>query len=133
MVEIEVSPGVFKRAADLPSQMSFKTVTDANYDILDDDGYDIIFVSTGEGEDRTITLPTAEDNSGRKIRVMKIDDASKTVIIDGKDSEKIVVDGTDCDNQILSKKSEEINIICDGSKWWKINASGDSLSALAFL
>jgi len=118
MIEIEVSQGVFKRAADLPSQFTIKTVTDADYVILTNDGYDVIFVSTGS-IDRTITLPAVANNSGRKIFIMKIDSGSGKVIVDGNEAEKIVVNGKEYVSRNLSKKSKKIDVLCDGTQWWQ--------------
>ena len=57
------------------------TVTSANYTILTDDGYEVISVSTGASA-RTITLPDAAANKGRKLMIQRSDaTAGGSVII----------------------------------------------------
>jgi hypothetical protein len=70
----------------------------ANYTIVDDDA-DVFEVTTST-TDRTITLPTLADNAGRVIRVIKVDDASGKVILDGEGAETIDGETTiDIDSQ----------------------------------
>lgn len=72
-------------------QSAIHTVTNANYTVLDDDGYSTILVSGG-GSDRTITLPTLADNVGRTLTIMRIDAPSSglpKIIIDAEGSETI--------------------------------------------
>jgi len=123
MIEIEVEQGVYKRAADLPGQLSIKTVNNTNYTITDEDGYDLILVSTGDTGDKTILLPTAADNQGRKISIMKVNDGAGKVIIDGEGTEKIIIGGEEFTTIDLNNKSDKITIICDGTQWWKITFS----------
>jgi hypothetical protein len=65
-----------------------KTVSSANYTILDDDGYGWIKVTTGNS-DRTINLPTVAANTNRQITIGKVDSGSGKVIIDGENAETI--------------------------------------------
>lgn len=67
---------------------SVLVVTNANYTVLDGDGYTTILVTTG-ASDRTITLPTLADNSTRVLRIKKIDSGAGKVIVDGEGSETI--------------------------------------------
>lgn len=53
--------------------------TDADYTVLDDDGYTDIFI-TCDGHNRTVTLPTAADNVGRKIRIINSDGAGTVLV-----------------------------------------------------
>lgn len=91
---------------------SVNSVSSADYTILDGDGYDTILVSTG-ASDRTITLPTAADNIGRKIFIKKTDSGAGKVIIDGEGSETI--DGALVKNILY--QYESYGIVCDGSNW----------------
>ena len=133
MVEIETSADVYERVADLPSQFTIKIVNEDNYEILDDDDYDIIFVVTGEGDDRTILLPTASVNLGRKIRIMKTDATDKKVIIEGAGSEEIFEGDKVNLTMELTKKAEKLDILCDGTQWWKVNTNDSGSGMLAFV
>lgn len=88
------------------------TVSSANYTITDTDGYDVILVSTGSS-DRTITLPTAADNTGRIIRFKKTDSGTGNVILDGEGSETI--DGKTT-RRIYTQYGEG-ELTCDGTTW----------------
>jgi len=118
MIEVEVSPGIYKRAADNPGNFNIKKVDYIDYTILDDDGYDAILVTTGTGN-KTITLPTAENNIGRKILILKIDSDSGMVIIDGEGVEQIRTGGEVYGNTIeLLNKHDMVSLLCDGIQWW---------------
>lgn len=66
-----------------PSVFSgINAVSNANYTIIDTDGYRKISVTTG-AVNRTITLPTAANNEGREITVYKADSGAGMVIISG--------------------------------------------------
>ncbi len=128
MIEIEVSAGNFKRAADLPGQWSIKTVSSTNYTITDIDGYDAIFVTTG-ASDRTILLSTAAYNSGRKLVIIKVDDGAGKVIVDGEGTEKIVINGIEYETIDLINIGDRLDIICDGIHWWSFNLTNlDNIS-----
>ena len=120
MIEIEVSAGNFKRAADLPGQWSIKTVSSTNYTITDIDGYDAIFVITG-ASDRIITLPSIIDNLGRKLVIMKVDTGVGKVTVDGAGSEKIIVHGNEHNNMCLETIGDRIEILCDEMVWLYLN------------
>lgn len=100
---------------------SIHTVTNGDYTVLDDDGYDLILFSTGSTT-RTLTLPTASANSGRVITIKKTDGGSGYVIIDGEGSE--TVDGT------LTKSLFFINnfrqLVCNGTSWFVVAEKIDS-------
>ena len=119
MIEIEVSEGVYKRAADLPGQLSIKTVNE-NYTVTTEDGYDLILVTTG-ASDRTILLPAAADNAGRKISIMKADSGVGIVTVDAYGAENIIIDGTQFTSMMMESKGEKIDLLCDGTEWWQIN------------
>jgi len=93
--------------------LAIKSVASTNYTILDTDGYDTINVTTG-ASDRTITLPTAADNNGRKITVKKSDNGAGTVIIDGEGSETI----DDALTNTLHQQGSFVALFCDGIGWY---------------
>ena len=87
----------------------------ADYTITDSDP-DIIEITTGV-TDRTITLPTLADNTGRKIKIIKVDSGIGKVIIDGEGAETI--DGnTDIE---LYQQYDNSTIIC-GVAFWNIES-----------
>lgn len=61
-------------------QSAVKSVSSANYTILDNDGYEIIAVTTG-ASDRTITMPSAANNIGRSLKIKKVDSGAGKVLI----------------------------------------------------
>lgn len=87
-------------------------VSSANYTILDNDGYDIIAVSTG-ASDRTIDLPTAADNAGRKLHFVKTDSGAGKVIIDGEGTEAINSQTT----YKLESQYSTATMYCTGAAW----------------
>ncbi len=88
---------------------SVKTVSSAGYTILDNDGYDVILVSTG-GSNRTIELPVVANNAGRKIKFKKTDSGTGGLIIDGASSETI--DGAT--SATIYKQYGEADIVATG-------------------
>lgn len=87
-------------------------VSDA-YTILDDDGYKIIAVTCG-ASNRTITLPTAADNTGREITITKVDTSGYYVEIDGESSETI----NGLASLYLGTQYDSITVVCTGSAWY---------------
>lgn len=67
---------------------SEKVVSSAGYTILDNDGYNILMVTTG-ASNRTMVLPTLADNQGREITIIKADTGAGAVIVDGEGSETV--------------------------------------------
>jgi hypothetical protein len=99
-----------------PDYSAIKTVTDAGYTILDDDGFDVIRVSTG-ASDRTVTLPTLADNVGRSLTIMKLDYGLGDVIVDGEGSETI----NGVLTKLLSRPTDTATIIADEATGeWKV-------------
>jgi hypothetical protein len=94
-------------------QSAIHTVSSANYTVLDTDGYEHIHVTTG-ASDRTMTLPTAADNTGRKIVFRKVDSGTGNVILDGEGSETI--DGGT--TYTMGGQYSSMTVVCDGSEWW---------------
>lgn len=114
-------------ASHLATQQSIKAYVDNNivagsnfvysaqagdYLILDGDGFRTIGVTTA-GTNRTVTLPTAADNTNRIITVKKVDSGTGTVIIDGEGSETI--DGSL--TYTLLTEDEGLTVQCDGTEW----------------
>lgn len=91
---------------------SANVVTNADYTVLDNDAYTAILFSAGSST-RTCTLPTAADNSGRVISIVKTDSGTGKVTIDGENSET-VGGATTWD---LFFQDEGLRLVCDGSNW----------------
>lgn len=87
-------------------------VSSANYTLTDTDGYRTVNVTTG-ASDRTITLPTADDNEGRVVTIVKADSGSGNVIIDGEGSETI----SGLLTISLVQQNEAVTLLCDNGNW----------------
>lgn len=100
-----------------PMQSDINTVSSAGYDILDDDGYSTILVSTSTSA-RTVTLPTAADNTNRVITIKRTDAfaAGGYILLEGEGAETI--DGLT--NLRLYMQNEFITVKCDGTGWHSI-------------
>lgn len=96
---------------------SVKTVSSANYTILDDDTYSHILVTTG-ASDRTITLPTASDNTDRIIKIQKVDSGTGEVLVSPEGSETL--NGLAFDWRI-TEQYDYVQLISDGSNWLVID------------
>lgn len=100
----------------LTDRSSLSKSTTVDYTILDDDGYSIIFVTAG-ASNKTMTLPTAADNTGRKIKIMKVDDGAGYAIVDGEAAETI--------NGTLTWEITEqygfIEVQSNGTGWYVVN------------
>ena len=83
-----------------------------SYTVLDGDGYRVIGVTTG-ASDATITLPTAADNTDRRLTIVKADSDVGEVIIDGEGSETINGSLT----QTLTSQYDKISLVCTGTEW----------------
>lgn len=77
--------------------------------------HDVVTVSASGGS-RTITLPTAVGVQGKVYTIKKTDSSANTITIDGNGTETIDGNLT----FILYKQYEAINIISDGSNWYRI-------------
>jgi hypothetical protein len=84
---------------------------DTSYTILDNDGYQVIETTTGAST-VTHTLPTAADNSGRRIAFKKLDSVGK-LIIDGEGAETI--DGLS--SVQIAFENDTIELYCNGTGW----------------
>lgn len=104
---------------------AIKTVSSANYTILDNDGYSTVLVTTGASQ-RTITLPAVANNAGREITIKKVDSGAGTVLIDTPGAE--TVDGSA--QNILTAQYSYVTLICDGSNW-SVSSVKDYLSSVS--
>lgn len=100
------------------------TVSSADYTVLDADGYRSILVTTGAAN-RTITLPTAADNTDRILDIIKVDSGAGDVIVDGEGVETINGSTT----RTLSGQWDRISVLCDGTSWYEL---GDALAGDSF-
>ena len=91
-------------------------ITDDDYTISDTNGILLIFVDTG-GADRTMTLPTVADNTGRILTFVKVDAGVGKVVLDGEGAETI--NGAATDNSMASQY-DTMTIVSEGSEWFKI-------------
>jgi hypothetical protein len=98
----------------------------ADYTVLDDDGYYLILVTTSS-TNRTITLPTAADNSGRRLVIKKVDTGTGSVTVDGESSETI--DGLT--SVQVAFKNDVIDIYCDGTEWHYVGQHYQSFNDVA--
>ena len=99
-----------------PMQTDINAVS-GDYTVTDTDGYRHIHVTTST-TDRTITLPTAADNTDRMLSVLKVDSDSGTVTIDGEGAETI----NGASNFILTSINDKATIVCDGSGWYVVSS-----------
>jgi len=87
----------------------------AAYTILDIDK-DVFSVDASAGV-VTITLPTAVDNNGRILTIIKIDSSVNAVTLDGEGTETI--DGAET-NSVMDAQYDSITLYCNGSEWFII-------------
>lgn len=86
-----------------------KTITaDLTISVLDD----YVYCDASSGA-ITVTLPPASANSGRTLRIKKIDSSAKTVTIDGNGSETIDGGLT----AVLTNEDESVDVASDGSNY----------------
>lgn len=101
----------------VPMQTDTHSVSSADYTVLDTDGYRHIDVTTGSTT-RTITLPTAADNTDRLITVMKADTGTGFVTVDGEGAETINGKTT----YQLFGQYDSVTLRCTGSAWLVIDS-----------
>ena len=94
-----------------PVTHDINAVSDS-YTVLDDDGYRHILVTTST-TNRTITLPTAANNTDRMITIKKVDSGSGRVSVDGEGAETI--DGQAAIT--FYSQYDYITVVCDGTSW----------------
>ncbi len=91
-------------------------IGDANYTVLDTDGYGIIYSGTTLTTNRTVTLPTLADNQGRVITIVKGDSSSFPLLFDGEGSE--TVDGN-TDKRLISQY-DSATVVAGASSWYYV-------------
>lgn len=96
------------------------TVTNANYTILDNDGYSVFLYSTGNS-DRTLTLPTAANNTGRIFYIKKTDSGTGKVTVTG------TIDGVS--NYDLNTQNMFITLSCNGTNYQIISLGSEVATA----
>lgn len=96
----------------VPGQWDLNAVSSADYTITDTDNYATIYVTT-DSSNRTVTLPTAADNTDRRITVKKADSGTGSVIVDGEGAETIDGSAT----VLLYKQYEAVTLRCTGTAW----------------
>lgn len=84
----------------------------ADYTVTDTDNIRTVGMTTGASA-RTVTLPTAADNTHRIITVKKVDNGAGTCTVDGEGSETI--DGAT--TLVLTSQYDGVTIQCDGTNW----------------
>lgn len=89
-----------------------KEIGNADYIILNSDGYDTIEAYTTLTANRTITLPSVSVNVGRMLRFKKGDSSAFTFIVSG------TVDGVA--SRALTKQYESFTIQSDGTQWLNV-------------
>lgn len=95
---------------------SVHAVSSADYTVLDNDGYTLILVTTG-ASDRTVTLPTAADNVGRRIKIAKADSGTGYVLVDAEGAETINGSTSSSDFAVTGQYGFVV-VICDGTEWF---------------
>lgn len=113
---LQASTGV--SAGTITSIDGTATAKSADYTITDTDAIRTVLMTTA-GTNRTVTLPTAADNTNRIITVKKVDSGAGYVIIDGEGTETI--DGAPV--AVIALIYGEITLQCDGSNWHTISKS----------
>lgn len=96
--------------------------SDENYTVTDSD-MPCVIMATAVTADRTITLPTAADNAGRFLYVVRTDTtAAYALIIDGEGAETIYNGGQAFATlEIEDAAAYEVwKLWCDGSNWYKL-------------
>jgi hypothetical protein len=93
-------------------QSSINTVSSANYTITTTDGYGLIYVSTG-ASNRTITLPAASANTGRRIVIKKLDSGSGAAVVTRAGADTI----EGLTSVSLTRQYDWITLNCDGTTW----------------
>jgi hypothetical protein len=94
---------------------SVKTVSSANYTVLDNDGYAVVYVTTG-ASDRTITLPAIANNIGRRLMISKADSGAGKVVLAPASTESINGQ-TSATLHFIVTQYQQITITATASGW----------------
>lgn len=98
-----------------PMQTDIKSHSDTDYTVTDTDGYRTIKVPANSA-DRVVTLPTAADNTGRRIKVINTDGTSK-VTVKGEAAGETVAGISGTTGFDLVADGHFIEVESDGSIW----------------
>lgn len=113
---------IFAKQADgsnknMSDRSDIKVLTSEGYTITDTDEYDIFIVTTG-ASDRTINLPQAVNNKGRKLTFVKADDGAGEIILEPYEDE--TVNNKNAASILL--QNNLLEIISDGTEWFIISS-----------
>lgn len=96
-------------------QSAVTSTQTGDFTVTTTDGFETIIMSpSGGGGDRTVNLPAAASNTGRRLIIKKINTGTEQVIIDGNSSETI--DGYL--TIVLRFQYAQATIVCNGSAWY---------------
>ena len=98
----------------VPVVKSSVNATNVAYPILDGDGFSHIHVTTGATADMAVTLPTAADNEGREITVMKVDTGTGNILLVD-DTDSALINGK-ASQDIFGHRSY-MKVVSDGATW----------------
>jgi len=93
-------------------QMGVHSVSSDNYTVTDTDGHRIILMTTG-ASNRTLTLPTASDNTGRILTVKKSDSGAGKIVLTPEGAETL--DGRT--DYTLWVQYDSYTFQSDGANW----------------
>jgi hypothetical protein len=106
---------------------AIKTVSSADYTILDNDGYATIYLSSFGGSNRTFTLPASANNIGRRIRVVVGDTANANTLAVSRAGSDVIYDGASNTatsvNILKFNETKEFECLTSGV-WSVIGAAG---------
>ena len=119
-VGLQLGGTVIKRTADEINSVTYSAKS-GDYTILDTDEIQHIGMTTG-GTDRTVTLPTAADNTDRVITVKKVDSGSGKLTLDGEGAETI--DGNTTFDCVL--QYDFVKVVSDGTEWHVLDYAATS-------
>lgn len=91
----------------------------ANYSVVPADGDDVLILADASLGAMTIALYTAVGNTGRRVRVVKIDTSVYTVTVDPSGSQ--TWDGASA--RVLGRPYESVNGVSDGANWIGFSSS----------
>lgn len=103
-----------------PGDSEYIAKTNTDYTITDTDGYQTIGFSTGN-TNRACNLPTAADNVGRSLRIIKTDSGTGYVTISAEGSEKI----NGVSSIVVELQYRGLELKCDGSNWFIVGTIGE--------
>lgn len=103
-------------------ESSLVVTKSASYTVTDTDNVGTVIVDD-TSSNRTITLPTAADNTDRKLIVINTSSDGGTVTVDGEGAE--TVDGGT--TVVMATQYDKVEVQCDGTSWYSISSSPHQL------